>query len=75
MYGRIVRRTAGILCNECLEILQMVQPDGLRRALDEMELQLSIAITLCRYCGAVNLFPGFSRVEVFVCQTCGKGNG
>ena len=51
-----------------------VPPGALRRALDEMECQLEVAAGLCWYCRSVNLFPGFSRVEAFVCQMCGKGN-
>jgi hypothetical protein len=75
LYGRIVAGTAGIICNECLEIVQMTPPDGLRRALDEMELHLELASALCQHCGSVNLIPGFSHVEAFVCRTCGKGHG
>jgi hypothetical protein len=51
------------------------EASDLQRTIDERELQLDLAIGLCSHCGAVNLLPGFSRVEAFVCQTCGKGNG
>jgi hypothetical protein len=53
----------------------MVAVGDLRRTLDEMEVQLEVATALCQQCRSVNLFPGLSRVEAFVCQTCGKENG
>jgi hypothetical protein len=28
-----------------------------------MELTLDVASAVCPHCGAVNLFPGFSRIE------------
>jgi hypothetical protein len=37
LYGRKVRETAGIICDECFQIVQMVSPAGdLRRTLNEM---------------------------------------
>jgi hypothetical protein len=74
LHERIVMKTAGIICNECREMIRIIPLGDLRRALDEMELQLEVATGLCNHCGAVDLFPGFSRVEAFVCETCGKGN-
>jgi uncharacterized protein (DUF983 family) len=40
--------------------------------LDEMELSLEFASEKCPYCGAVNLFPGFSQMTAFVCRQCGQ---
>ena len=73
--GRIVGDRGEIFCNECAEVVRAVPAVDLQRTIDERELQLDLAIGLCSHCGAVNLLPGFSRVEAFVCQTCGKGNG
>jgi uncharacterized protein (DUF983 family) len=29
---------------------------------------------ICRHCGTVNLFPGFSQMVAFTCRECGKAN-
>ena len=72
--GRIIGDRGEIFCNECGEVVRSTPAGELQRALDEMNLGLDLATGLCKHCGAVNLFPGFSRVEAFVCQTCGKRN-
>jgi hypothetical protein len=64
-----------IFCNECAEVVRAVPAADLQRALDDMELQLEVATGLCEHCGSVNLFPGLSRVEAFVCHRCAKENG
>jgi ribosomal protein S27E len=74
LFARIGLESAVIACNECGKIVRRVAAGDLQRTLNELELQLEVATALCRHCRAVNLFPGFSRVEAFVCQTCGKGN-
>ena len=43
LYGRIIRKTAGIICDECLQIIRMVPPGDLRQVLDEMELRVKAA--------------------------------
>lgn len=75
LFGRISLDIAVIACNGCGRIVRKVAASNLQRTLNEMELQLEVATALCRHCRAVNLFPGLSRVEAFVCQTCGKVNG
>ena len=65
---------ADIACNECGAILRTVRLADVRRTLDEMESQLPVASAICQHCGAVNLFPGFSRMMAFTCHECGKGN-
>jgi hypothetical protein len=68
-------KTGGIICNKCLEIIRMVHPGDLQRVMDEMEIELEVASVLCHHCGTASLFPGFSRIGAFICQTCGKENG
>jgi hypothetical protein len=36
LYGRSLRETAGIICDECLQIIQMVSPAELKHVLAEM---------------------------------------
>ena len=45
---------------------------ALRVALGEMEASLEVATEKCPACGHVNLFPGFSQMEVYTCRECGK---
>jgi len=63
---------ADIICNECDAVIRTVPPSELRRTLDEMELTLDVATARCPHCGAVNVFPGFSSMLVFICHHCGK---
>jgi len=37
------RETGGVVCDECLEIIQMVPPKNLEQVLKEMELQAEAA--------------------------------
>ncbi len=74
LFARIGLDSAVIACNECGKIVQRVALGDLQRTLREMELQLEVATALCRHCRAVNLFPGLSRVEAFVCKECGRRN-
>ena len=75
LFGRSFLDYAVIACNECTKIVRRVPARHLQKVLNEMESELEVATGLCRHCGSVNLIPGFSRAEAFVCQTCGKGNG
>jgi hypothetical protein len=69
---RISLDYAVIACNECGKIMRRVAAGDLQRTLNEMELQLEVTTALCRHYRAISLFPGLSRVEVFVFQTCGR---
>jgi hypothetical protein len=62
-----------IICNECDVVVKTVPIAGIRRTLDEMELSLDVASEICPNCGAVNLFPGFSRMLAFRYKECGEG--
>jgi hypothetical protein len=58
---------AAITCNECGLILKTVPINQLRITLDQMQLQLDVAVEKCPECGHVNLFPAFSRMIVYRC--------
>jgi hypothetical protein len=64
---------ADIVCNDCGAVVRTVPLNDLEKTLNEMELKLDLATAKCPHCQSVNLFPGFSRMLAFVCQTCGKG--
>ena len=60
-------------CNECYAVVRTVPSAALDQTLHEMELSLDLSSALCPHCGAVNMFPGFSKVFVFVCKECERG--
>jgi hypothetical protein len=64
---------AYIVCNECGVVVRTVPSAALHQVLDEMELALDMDVAMCAHCRAVNLFPGLSKVEAFICQQCGRG--
>jgi uncharacterized protein (DUF983 family) len=34
-----------------------------------------VTTALCPHCGAVQVFPGFSVIDAFICSECGQGVG
>ncbi|MCU1327438.1 MAG: hypothetical protein JWN34_2808 [Bryobacterales bacterium] len=40
-----------------------------------MELTLDVAAEICPFCRSVNLFPGFTKKEAYLCQNCGQERG
>ena len=72
LYG-IVRGEQGYIeCNDCDAVIRTMPAAALRVALSEMEASLEVATEKCPACGHVNLFPGFSQMEVYTCRECGK---
>jgi hypothetical protein len=63
---------ADIVCNECGTVVRTVPAGDLQRTFDEMELTLETASEMCPHCGKVNLFPGFSRIQTYICCECGE---
>jgi hypothetical protein len=64
---------ADLTCNECGALVVRTVPANKAAAtLAEME-STEICSSRCPYCGALNIFPGFSALEVFICSECGEG--
>lgn len=63
---------ANLTCNECGVVVRTVPLDRAAAALAEMESS-EICSARCTHCGALNVFPGFSAIEAFVCSECGEG--
>lgn len=62
---------AEITCNECGVVVRTVAADQVAGAM--VTLSLGVFCTArCPHCDAVNLFPGFSSVDAFVCKECGS---
>jgi len=64
---------ADIVCNECGLVYGSVPEGDLDSTLTNMELELPVATALCQHCGSVSLFPGFTEMIAFACQSCGRG--
>ena len=71
--GIVEGEHARIRCNECGAVLATVPTANLEKTFTDMELVLDLASAHCPHCGSVNLFPGFSQVVSYICQSCGRG--
>ena len=74
--GRLIVEEHGdmddLKCNSCGAVIDTVPID--RAGLRLMELASDeICSARCPHCGATNVFRGFTVIEAFVCQECGKG--
>ena len=63
---------ADLKCNSCGVVVDTVPID--RASARLMELASGeIRSAQCPHCGKLNLFPGFSVIEAFICRECGEG--
>ena len=63
---------ADITCNECGTLIRTVPVDEAAAVLAAMASG-SICSARCPHCGGLNVFPGFSAIEAFVCSEGGEG--
>jgi hypothetical protein len=63
---------ADLTCNECDAVVSTVPIERAAAILAEMESK-EICSARCSHCGTLNIFPGFSAIEAFVCSECGEG--
>jgi hypothetical protein len=63
---------ADLTCNECGVVVRTVPLELTAATLAQME-STEICSARCTHCGALNIFPGFSAIEAFVCSECGEG--
>jgi uncharacterized protein (DUF983 family) len=66
-----IRHRHVIECPECEAVIKTVPTADLQQTFDQMEATLDVASEICPECGAVNLFPGFSKMLAFTCRQCG----
>ena len=67
---------ADITCNECGSIVRTVPTEEVAAVMNALMMEVAseaMYTARCPHCGALNTFPGFSAVEVFVCAECGEG--
>lgn len=62
---------AHITCNECGALVSIVPLSHADAALAEM-VSSEFCTARCPHCD-VNMFPGFSAIEAFICKECGNG--
>jgi hypothetical protein len=64
---------ADLKCNSCPVVVDTVPIDRAGSRLMELASSVEICSARCPHCGAVNVFPGYSVIEAFVCRQCGEG--
>jgi hypothetical protein len=60
------------VCNECGELITMVAISDVEKVLAQFLAQQDFCTARCPHCAALNIFPGFSSIETFVCSWCRK---
>lgn len=65
-------REANITCNQCGAVIRTVPAEKAEATLAEMSSD-EICSARCTHCGALNVFPGFSAIDAFICRECGEG--
>jgi hypothetical protein len=74
LYVRVEGGQADIVCNECAAVIRTVPVGDIERVVKDLAQTDTICSAHCTHCGAVNSFPGFATVDVFVCSACGESN-
>lgn len=73
LYVRIEGDRAEIVCNECEAVLRTVPIDDVERVFNELAETDVCCSARCPHCGAINVFPGMTTIEAFICDKCGEG--
>src|SRR5580658_930150 len=65
-----------LVCNECGAVTATITWVQLEAGYVPEELRSEeVTTALCPHCGAVQMFPGFSVIDAFICSECGQGVG
>ena len=73
LYVQVEGDQAEIICNECSAVIRTLPVADVERVMAELDQTDEICSARCPHCGAVNIFPGFSSMEAFICSQCGEG--
>jgi hypothetical protein len=67
--------TAEIRCNECNALIQTVPLNEIEATMAKLAMPMWEEVTSerCSHCGALNVFPGFSTIDAYICKECGEG--
>lgn len=61
-----------IKCNSCGVVVDSVPRERAGARLMEFA-SVEMCTARCPHCGPTNVFHGFTVIEAFICQKCGKG--
>jgi hypothetical protein len=66
---------AEIRCNECDALIDTVPVNELDATMAKLAMPMweEVASEQCPHCGAVNVFPGSSAMDAYICKECGEG--
>ena len=67
-------KKADLICNECSALIDTVPTAEIKPALLKLAMSGGSCSATCQYCRAVQVFPGFTSIDAFICQECGAGN-
>jgi hypothetical protein len=73
LYVRVNGDQADLGCNECEAVIRTAPLDEIEAVVLAMDDTDTICTEVCTPCGAVNMFPGMSVIEAFICHECGEG--
>ena len=73
LFVEVKGERASIMCNECGAVIRTVSVEEVRTVMLGMAKTDVICSATCIHCGALNMFPGISAIDVFVCSECGEG--
>jgi hypothetical protein len=75
--GCLIIRTrqdqADIVCNECGALILTVALGEVEATMLELAQTDTVCSARCPHCGALNIFPGISAIEAFICRECAEG--
>ncbi|HEY6345100.1 MAG TPA: hypothetical protein VIY49_26685 [Bryobacteraceae bacterium] len=65
-----------LVCNECGAVVATITLAQFEAGYVPEDLRPGAVTTaVCPHCGAVQVFPGFSSIDAFICSECGQGVG
>jgi hypothetical protein len=64
---------ADLVCNECGALIQTVPLFEVEQTLLRMAMSQGCCSAICPHCQVVNMFPGFTTIEFYICKECGEG--
>jgi hypothetical protein len=62
-----------LMCNECGTVIATVAAADAEATLLRMAMSAGVCSETCPQCGELNVFPGFSAMEAYMCRHCGAG--
>ena len=64
---------ADLVCNECGALIETVPISEVEPTLLRMAMAPGFCTATCPHCQALNTFPGFTSIDVYIRFECGEG--